>query len=172
MKINGVDTAVVENLVKRFQDEPKEAITPWSSTVVWQDGFHVEMAIGDHAAIAADEPQWLGGSNNGPNSVQLLLGALGVCVNNAFIAVASLSGVPVKSLETKVSGAIDLQVFLGLREGNAGFDQITVDFVVDSSGTDEQIQNIMSQAMKISPVENTVERTTKIDAHYDRVPVQ
>lgn len=166
--INGVDTTAVETLAKRFREHPEEAIAPWSSTVVWQEGFHVEVAIRNHATIVVDEPEWLAGTNSGPNPVELLLGALGACLTSAFIAVASLSSVPINSLETNVSGDVDLQVFLGLKDGNAGFDQITVQFMVDSPADDEQIRQIGAQAAKISPVQNTLERVVSVDHRYDR----
>lgn len=166
--INGVDTTAVESLAKRFQDHPEDAIAPWSSTVVWQEGFHVEVASRNHAPIVVDEPEWLAGTNRGPNPVELLLGALGACLTSAFIAVASLSSVPINSLETTVSGDVDLQVFLGLKEGHAGFERITVQFVVDSPADDEQIRQIGAQAAKISPVQNTLERAVRVDHRYDR----
>ncbi|MDA8192784.1 MAG: OsmC family protein [Thermaerobacter sp.] len=167
-QLNGIDTKTIENLVSRYQEHPDEAISSWSSTVLWQRGFQSTVAVRGFSPIAVDEPEWLAGTNHGPNAPELLLGALGSCMSTGFIAIASLSEVSVKALETTVSGEIDLQVFLGLKEGNAGFDQISVSFVVDSPATDEQIETIIAQVSKLSPVKNTIERAARIEHHYVR----
>ncbi len=168
-QLNGLDTTIIENLVNRYKVHPDEANSSWSSTVVWQSGFHVEVGIRDHETISVDEPLWLAGANSGPNPVELLLGALGSCMSIGFIATASFMGVKVHSLETKVSGDIDLQVFLGLKEGNSGFDHISVNFKVDSPADEEQIQSIISQVVKLSPVKNTIERMVSVETGLTRV---
>lgn len=167
-QFNGIDTVIIENLVRRYQEHPDEAISSWSSTVSWQRGFQSAVAVRDFSPIAVDEPEWLAGTNHGPNAPELLLGALGACMSTVFIAIASLSELSVTSLETKVSGEIDLQVFLGLKEGNAGFDEISVHFVVDSPADDEQIATILAQVSKLSPVKNTIERAARIEHTYAR----
>ncbi len=167
--LNGIETQIIESLVSRYQEHPEEAISSWSSTVLWQQGFQSTVAVRGFPPISVDEPEWLAGTNHGPNAPELLLGALGSCMATVFIAIASLSEVSIKALETKVSGEIDLQVFLGLKEGNAGFDEISVRFVVDSPADDEQIETILAQVSKLSPVKNTIERAARIEHTYVRV---
>lgn len=162
-KLNGVDLTVIQELVSRYQQNPNEAITNFSSIVKWKDGFHTQVKIGDHAPISIDEPKWLAGSDVGPNPVEILLGALGACLSVGFIANASSQGVEINNLEVEISGDIDLQVFFGLREGNSGFDEIAVKFKVDSHADQDKIQGIISQVSKLSPVKNTLERNVRIE---------
>ena len=45
---------------------------------IGKDHYHTDISAGDHELIA-DEPESLGGSNNGPDPYALLLSALGAC---------------------------------------------------------------------------------------------
>lgn len=162
-KLNGVDMTVIQKLVTRYQQHPNEAITNFSSIVKWKDGFHTQVKIGDHAPISIDEPKWLAGLDVGPNPVEILLGALGACMSVGFIANASSQGVEVNSMEVEISGDIDLQVFFGLREGNSGFDEITVKFKVNSNADQDKLQNILSKVSILSPVKNTLERNVRLE---------
>ncbi|MFP7321024.1 hypothetical protein [Bacillus spizizenii] len=58
----------------------------------------------------------------------------------------------VNSLEVNASGQLDLNVFLGLKEGNPGFKKINVQFIIDSGADDKQLEELVSKAMEISPM--------------------
>ncbi len=159
--------SVIQNLVEQYKKQPDEAVTNWSSTVKWNNGFHAQAEVRDHTPILVDEPNWLSGSNKGANPVELLLSALGSCMSIGFIAAASTMGIQLNSLEVEVSGDLDLKVFLGLREGNSGFDEIHAHFKVDSDGEDLQIEEIISQVMKLSPVKNSLERNVHVKSTFN-----
>lgn len=165
--LNGVDMSVIQNLVEQYKKNPDEGITKWSSSVKWNNGFHAQAEIGDHTPILIDEPNWLSGSNKGANPVELLLSALGSCMSIGFIATASGMGIQVNSLQVEVSGHLDLNVFLGLREGNSGFDEIHAHFKVDSDGEELQIEEIISQVMELSPVKNSLVRNVHVNSTFN-----
>ncbi|MGX4766707.1 OsmC family protein [Bacillus halotolerans] len=167
-KINGVDTKVIENLVENYKKNPEEGMAGWSSSVKWKDGFYAEAQVGDHKPVLIDEPDWLSGSNKGPNPVELLLSGLGGCLSIGFIATASLMGIKVNSLEVNASGQLDLNVFLGLKEGNPGFNEINVQFTIDSDADDKQLEELVSKAMEISPVKNSLERNVQVNSTFKR----
>lgn len=167
-KLNGVDMSLIENLVENYKENPEEAVAGWSSKVTWQGGFYTQAKVGECAPIHIDEPTWLSGTDKGPNPVELLLSALGGCVSVGFVATASGMGIKINSLEVNVSGQIDLKVFLGLREGNSGFDEIDVQFTVDSDADDKQIEELVAQAMKLSPVKNSLQRNVQVNSTFKR----
>ncbi|MGQ3478229.1 OsmC family protein, partial [Paenibacillus sp. TY11] len=70
------------------------------------------------------------------------------------------------SLDVDVTGEIDLNVFFGLKEGNSGFDEINVRFNVDSDADETQVEELVAQAIKLSPVRNTIERNVKVNSTY------
>ncbi|PRP51406.1 osmotically inducible protein OsmC [Bacillus halotolerans] len=163
-KLNGVDMSIIEGLVEQYKKNPAEGTGSWSSSVKWDNGFHVEAKVGDHAPIHVDEPKWLAGSNKGANPVEYLLSALGSCLSVGFIATTSGMGIKINSLEVEVSGQLDLNVFLGLKEGNPGFDEINAHFNVDSDADEHQIEELVAQARKLSPVKNTIQRNVHVQA--------
>ncbi|MCR8928837.1 OsmC family protein [Priestia megaterium] len=167
-KINGIDTKVIENLVANFKKNPEDGLAGWSSSVKWKDGFNAEAQVGDHKPVPMDEPEWFSGSNKGPGPAELLLSALGGCLSLSFIATASLMGIKVNSLEVNVSGQLDLNVMLGLKEGNPGFNEVDVQFTVDSEADDKQLEELVSKAMEISPVKNSLERNVQVNSTLKR----
>lgn len=167
--LNGVNLEIVKKVADNYKNHPAEALTHFSATVKWHGGFNVKLQVRDLEQIIVDEPKWLAGLDEGPNPVELLLGALGSCMLIGFVATASFMEIKINSLEVEVSGDIDLQVFFGLKEGNAGYDKINTKFKVDSNANDDKLQEIISQVKKLSPVKNTLERNVQVDTLLIRI---
>ncbi|MGG0496435.1 OsmC family protein, partial [Priestia megaterium] len=66
------------------------------------------------------------------------------------------------------SGQLDLNVFLGLKEGNPGFNEVDVQFTVDSEADDKQLEELVSKAMEISPVKNSLQRNVQVNSTFKR----
>ena len=71
------------------------------------------------------EPLALGGEDTAPNPVEQLLAALGNCLAVGFTANASVAGIELKSLRVELAGDLELKTFLGLDDGDAGYETIT-----------------------------------------------
>ncbi|MGM0890939.1 MAG: OsmC family protein, partial [Bacillota bacterium] len=70
--------------------------------------------------------------------------------------------------EVNASGQLDLNVFLGLKEGNPGFNEVDVQFTVDSDADDKQLEELVSKAMEISPVKNSLQRNVQVNSTFKR----
>lgn len=81
---------------------------------------------GDFDPIPSDEPAGLGGSDTAPNPVEQVLGALGNCLAVGYAANATAAGVEIDYLKIELSGGLDLQSFLGLKPGHAGYGGLSV----------------------------------------------
>ncbi len=88
------------------------AITTFKADVHHVAGLNVT-ATSTHHTITVDEPESLGGTDKGPNPVELLLDALGSCQAIAINAFAPKFKVKIKKLDIHVEGDIDLGGFLG-----------------------------------------------------------
>ncbi len=70
------------NTIAAVQDKlrltPDSARVSFQSSSRLQSGFRSEVSIRQHALVV-DEPTALGGSDSGPNPIEMLLAALGAC---------------------------------------------------------------------------------------------
>jgi putative redox protein len=69
---------------------------------IGKDHYHTEITAGGHALIA-DEPESMGGSDNGPDPYALLLSALGACKAITVRMYADRKGWPLDRLEITLS---------------------------------------------------------------------
>ncbi len=160
--LNNVDLAAVGGLINAIQDEPDAAATTWSAEVRWNGGFQSEARVREFAPVPSDEPVVLGGGDTAPNPVEQLLGALGNCLAVGYAANASVAGIEIRDLRIELSGNLDLRAFLGLREGNAGFDDIRVAVHLDADASAEQLQTLHDKVVGSSPVGHTLGRAVPV----------
>jgi len=95
-------------------------------------------------------------------SVEQLLGALGNCLAVGYAANASAAGIAIRSLRISLEGSIDLRTFLGLADGNAGYEGISVRVALDTDATEEQTRALHRKVIGTSPVGHTLERAVPI----------
>ena len=73
-------------------------------------------------SLTVDEPPALGGSDAGPNPVELVLAALATCQEITYRAYATALGIPLDSVSVKLDGVLDLRGFFAVDEGvRSGF---------------------------------------------------
>jgi uncharacterized OsmC-like protein len=154
--LNDVNIEAVGGLIEAVRSNPEAGATTWRASVTWNGGFRTEARIRDFAPIPSDEPTALGGTDTAPNPVEQILGALGNCLAVGYAANASARGIELRDLRVDVIGELDLQSFLGLREGHAGFDDIRVVVHVDADADREQLEALHSHVLRTSPVGHTL----------------
>ncbi|MHB8618663.1 MAG: OsmC family protein [Chloroflexota bacterium] len=162
--VNGVDTSKIQTLCGRIAEEPAKGDTVWKANVTWKQGFRNEIQVRDLPPTYADEPEMLGGSNTSANPVEQVLGALGSCLAIGYVANASVRGIELQDLRLELEGHIDLPVFLGMKEGNAGYPEVTVRTHITSTASPEALRELHQQVLKTSPVGNTIQRTVGLSA--------
>lgn len=162
-QMNDVEIGKVASLAEKISKEPHIADTTWRADVKWKGGFRSESKVRDFDPSASDEPDQLGGTNTGPNPVEQLLGALGNCLAVGYAANATAAGITINDMEIEVEGNLDLHTFLGLKDGNAGFSDITVNVKLDSDGSDEALKALHEKVTATSPVGHTLGRSVPLD---------
>lgn len=165
--INGVDLETVTQLAAEvdMDDERAEELAEHdgSARVRWQGGFNSQGYSGDAPPHTYDEPEWLGGTEAGMPAREALLGAVGACVVTGFAANASLRDVTIHELEVEVEGTVDIPSFLGLGDGDSGFEEIDITINVDCDAEGKLLEEIALRAVDLSPVVNTVKRPVDVD---------
>lgn len=162
-QLNDVDLAAVSALTEAIQSDPAKAATTWAAQVTWDGAFASRARIRQFADVPSDEPTALGGGDTAPNPVEQLLGALGNCLAIGYAANASVAGISIDALTIDLKGDIDLHVFLGLKEGHAGFTTIQAKVDLESSAPREQVEQLHDKVLASSPVGHTLKSAVPIE---------
>lgn len=160
--VNGVDLESIGALASRIQTEPSTAATVWQARVTWTGGFRSQAHIRDFEPLMSDEPAGLGGSDTAPNPVEQLLAALGNCLAVGYAANASAAGITIDDLHINLSGDLDLRTFLGLHDGNAGYEAIQVSVELSSDASQAQLKELHERVVGTSPVGHTLGRAVPL----------
>ncbi|GAA3021247.1 OsmC family protein [Actinokineospora globicatena] len=155
-RLNDVNIEAVGALVAAITEDSAKAKTTWASHVTWRGGFQSTARVRAFAETASDEPPALGGQDTAPNPVEQLLSALGNCLAVGYAANATVAGIPLDSVAIDLRGDIDLHVFLGLKQGHAGFDSITAKVRIASPAPAEDIVALPQRVIASSPVGHTL----------------
>ena len=114
--------------------------------------------------IVIDEPPSLGGTDNGPSPVQVLLMSLAGCLNVTGHEVAKQRGLILNGMDVKIEGVMNPCAFIGCSfEERAGFQQIQVSVEADLEGaTQEEIDAWLEETENRCPVTDNVRADTTI----------
>lgn len=162
-RLNDVDLEAVGGLVQTIADDPAKAQTTWAAHVTWKGGFASEARVRKFAPTGSDEPAILGGGDTAANPVEQLLSALGNCLAVGYAANASVAGIAIDQLRVDLKGNLDLQVFLGLAEGHAGFDSIKAKVSLVSDAPREELEALHAKVLASSPVGHTLRTAVPVD---------
>lgn len=114
--------------------------------------------------FSVDEPEHLGGSNEGPNPVEYLLGALAGCLNVVGHSVAQEMGMEVGDIGVEIEGDLDPRKFMGDAEDpRAGYQEIRVDLTVDTDADDETVRTWIETVEERCPVSDNLGNATPLE---------
>jgi uncharacterized OsmC-like protein len=162
-RLNEVNIDAVGGLVEAIQADSARAHTTWAAHVAWKGALTSEARVRNFSPTPSDEPAALGGGDTAPNPVEQLLSALGNCLAVGYAANATVAGVHINDLHVDLRGDVDLQVFLGLTEGHAGFGSITATVTIDSDASPEQLAELHATVLASSPVGDTVRNAVPLE---------
>ena len=115
----------------------------------WLGGYRCDVSAGDFT-IPVDEPESVGGTNEGPQPTELLLAALSSCFTLAVAHAAKKRGIELTHLAVDVTGTYDGPRFSALA--------IRVD-----AGCDEAVKDrLMQAASRVCYVSNTIRDTPEL----------
>ena len=135
-----------------FREDPGSARATFTSESALQDGFQSKVRLRDHA-LTIDEPASLGGTDSGPNPVELVLAALGTCQEITYRAYAAAMGIPLDSVSVTIDGDIDLRGFFAVDESvRAGYEAIRGTVRLESSASAEELEQLRQAVNAHCPV--------------------
>lgn len=154
--------SAIQNLTEVISKKPQLATSVFrASSYSNQDCFEVHSQIRGFSTVM-DEPLELGGTDTGPNPVELLLAALGGCQEIVYRAYAAAMGLQIARIEVHAKGYLDLRGLLNLAEVPSGFSQVSFTTRVISDEPEEKIRELAQMVEKHCPVMDSLMRAVDV----------
>jgi uncharacterized OsmC-like protein len=113
--------------------------------------------------MTIDEPENLGGTNEGANPVEFMLAALAGCLNVVGHIVAKEMGFQLHGLEIELEGDLDPAKFSGKdTEERAGYKEIRVTIKPDTDTDSETLEKWVRAIEARCPVSDNISNTTPL----------
>ena len=110
-----------------------------------------------------DEPEDLGGTNDGPNPVEYVLAALSGCLNVMCHVVANEMKINLKGVEIKISGALNPDRLFGKEtEDRAGYKSINVEINPDTDADKATLEKWLQTVEARCPVSDNLTNPTPV----------
>ena len=117
----------------------------------------------DFPEISIDEPPELGGTDHGPNPVEIILVALGTCQEIVYRAYAAVMGIELESVKVDVRGYLDLHGLFALDDSiPAGYQKVIFETEIKSSASREQLTQLAKMVESHCPVLNTLQAPVEV----------
>lgn len=110
-----------------------------------------------------DEPENLGGTDDGANPVEYVLAALAGCLNVVGHLVAKEMEITFRGIEIETEGDLDPAKFLGLSaEGRAGYNAVRVTLKPDADADQATLDKWLEVVKNRCPVSDNIANATPI----------
>jgi len=114
--------------------------------------------------LKSDEPESLGGTDQGPNPVELVLGAFAACQEIVISAYASVLDIEIKNVRVETKGKLDLRGFFNLSDTRAGFNDVEFQTVIETDEDDEEkLKQLEHFAHNRCPVLDIINNPTPVN---------
>jgi uncharacterized OsmC-like protein len=180
--IDGVNLASLKETVDQLRANPAQARFTFKVTNHWVRGNHSRATVKHFMGggqrdesrktpflLDVDEPPQLLGDNHGPNPVEYVLVALSGCLTSALITSAAVQGVELRSVESRLEGDLDVRGYLGIsKEVRNGYQEVRVQFSIDSDASDDVLCDLLEMAQRTSPVFDIVTNRVPVSVDFER----
>lgn len=137
----------------------------FKSTVSLKEGLTVEAETRGHKIIM-DEPQEMGGNDEGMNPVELTLSALGGCLSICASMFAESCDVDLNDFSVDLEGDLDLRGFKGADGVDPGFQEVRFTMNIDSDSPKENIEKLVEVIENRCPVSDSLKRNIEINFEH------
>lgn len=149
------------------EDAAKAGITLRADASTGGDAMSCSVDIG-RAIYESQAHSGVGGAGTAACSGDLLLGALAACAQVTCQMVAAASGIPLRIVDVRVEGDLDLRGTLGMsRTARVGFSTLRVHFDIDApEATPRQIDSLQRATEQYCVVLQTLMVPPEIEAYW------
>jgi uncharacterized OsmC-like protein len=172
-EINGVNVDHVMNLIGGIEEDNERSKFQFRLDNKWVDGGQNRSSIQGYYAdgreddtrlkpfiVDADEPAVSAGSDSAPNPMEFVLHSLASCMTSTMIYHAAVQGVKINSVESTLTGDMDVRGMLGLSEEvRKGYDHVQVSMLVESAESADSLKKLAL----FSPVYDIVSKSVSVE---------
>lgn len=152
----------ITGVINAVKNKPENADATFTITSELKHGFHSKINARKFEFIS-DEPENLGGQNEGPNPIEYVLGALAACQEIVIKAHAGQLGIEVKSVKVDVSGNLNLHGFFALSKSRPGFTNVKYSTTIETEETDPvKLQKLKDITTTNCPVLDIIENPVPV----------
>ena len=172
---NGVDTEGLFGALDAVKAQPEAAKFQFRATNRWISGTHSKGTIHGFYGLGqelthrvshtydADHPEQLVAKDMGPTPVEFLLHALAACITAGIGNIAAVRGIDLTSVESTVSGDIDLVGLLGLDDDvRNGYQGIDVKLRIEGDASAEDLRRVVDRSIARSAVFDVLTNGTPV----------
>jgi putative redox protein len=124
--------------------------------------FKIESTIHNHA-LFVDQPTAAGGDDTGPTPLEYLFLSLAACVCSIGRIIANQQKLPLKSMEVRVVGGLDVETLMGKAQINrAGFSALHVLVSMESDMSREDQERFLHEIDLRCPVSDNLKGLTPV----------
>ncbi len=113
--------------------------------------------------ITIDEPEAMGGTNKGPNPIEILLASLGGCLDFTGTIVAKEMGYELEDFQMELKGGLDPRGVAGNPDVIPGLQLVKVDIKKIEGIPEDKIPEFIAQIDKRCPVDDTLCRSLEVE---------
>ncbi|RWR12855.1 OsmC family protein [Siminovitchia fortis] len=120
----------------------------------WEKGLQTSINIREFEPIIVDEPKSLGGTDKGPNPVELVLAGLSSCASVMIALIAKEQDFSYTDVKFKNEGTLDLRGLQGVEGVSPHFQSVTFDVIFATEESKERIDALKEEVERRCPVLN------------------
>ena len=140
-----------------------------STSILKGDGLLTTATITGGHTIVVDEPLTMpGGTNAGTNPIDLFCASFGTCQEITYKYYGQVMGIDVQSVSCKVEAPIDLGGLVGLADDAVGLKSMTGTVTVESSASQEQLEQLKAACDSHCPLVDTIKGATPVTLSWKR----
>jgi uncharacterized OsmC-like protein len=126
-----------------------------------KDGMQVEVSAAGFKMIF-DEPEQMGGTNQGVNPMSAALGVMGACQTIVAFMFAKQKGIDLQDFRVEIEGDMDMNALMKQNGDRTGFQEIRYKMVFKSNEDEETLEEFSRFIENNCPVSDTFNQGTKL----------
>lgn len=136
----------------------------------WEEGARTRLQVRRFEPFYSDEPQPLGGTDQGPNPMEYTLAALNGCISVMIQMVAHEMHFPYTAVDLTADGSIDIRGLMGETAVRPYFLEVNQRVKIATSESQERLAQLKEKVESRCPVATMFrDAGIPVNTHWERV---